>query len=104
MNTASQRSLNAGWTRHTNTRPAPQVRPVTITLHTGTVLTGAAWLRGQLVNRAALYADVLAARMAYQAGINNRVFTDVVIIHNTNGAAEMVSYSDIKRISEGTDE
>jgi hypothetical protein len=49
MNRNSQRSLNAGWTRRQNTRPAPQVRPVSILTRAGEMVTGTAWVQGRTV-------------------------------------------------------
>jgi hypothetical protein len=100
MNANSQRSLNAGWTRHTSGPRAPQVRPVTLTTFAGEAFTGVAWVRGDQMDRATLHATVQTARQAYQDTGDTHVFTDSVVLHNADGFVAAVAFSDIQRISE----
>lgn len=100
MNHRSQRSLNAGWTRHNQVALRPQARPVTILTRDDQTLTGVAWLRGTTVSRDELHSDIAAAIAAYQAGTSTRVLTDEVLIQPAPDAVCIpVLFRNIRRVS-----
>jgi hypothetical protein len=100
MNRNSQRSLNAGWTRRQNTRPAPQVRPVSILTRAGDVVTGVCWLQG----RPTSYTDLMDAFRrvvaTYKAtGDTSGVYQQVLIQVQPGTPCTVLRFIDLKQVT-----
>lgn len=99
MNANTQRSLNAGWTRHQNTRPAPQVRPVSILTRAGELVTGTAWVQGRTVSYDRLMEHIAAAIKSYKAGDAGAVLYAVLVQPAPGAVCIPVRIIDMKQVT-----